>query len=282
MSADEDKSPMPQATNRTMTPGAMPADEQAALLTFAHRLADAARQETLSRFRSGIGVENKDRTSFDPVTEADRQAEAAMRDLIGRQFPDHGISGEEMEDVDGSGSICWVLDPIDGTRSFVAGWPLWGTLIAACEDDRPLIGIIDHPALDERYAGGPAGAFANDRAIRTRQTTKLEGIILSTTDPYLLTGNEREAFNDLRRQASVTRYGGDCYGYALLAAGHLDLVVESGLATHDVAALVPVVEGAGGVITNWAGGAAIDGGRIVASATPQLHDKALGRLTHIA
>ncbi|HEX4736064.1 MAG TPA: inositol monophosphatase family protein [Allosphingosinicella sp.] len=235
------------------------------MMRFAERLADAARAETLPRWRQGYAAADKNEGgAWDPVTEADREAERAMRRLIEAEFPDHGIQGEEFGEKPGRGRWSWSLDPIDGTRSFVCGLPSWTTLIALLEDGRPILGIIDAPALDERYAG-PAGTHA------TSGCTSLSEARLSTTDIYLFSGPETEAWDRVRRRARTTRYGLDAYGYARVAAGSLDLVIEAGLKPHDYNALIPVVRAAGGAIGDWEGGEDFSPGRVVSAATPELY-----------
>ena len=247
---------------------------------FACELASKARRETVARFNQGVDVENKgDEALFDPVTEADRAAEHAMRSLIGERFSDHGISGEEFSDKAGGGRYAWSLDPVDGTRSFICGLPTWTTLIALLEDGAPVLGLIDAPMLDETYVGTGTEAWlacGGDKAvIRTSGCKALSEARLSTTDPWLFHENESAAFDRLRRACRVTRYGHDGYAYARLAAGSLDLVVESGLKPHDYNALVPVVRGAGGHVGNWTGGLDLAGGAIVAAANRALYDAAV-------
>ena len=242
------------------------------MMRVAERLADAARAETLPRWRTGCAAADKNEGgAWDPVTEADREAERAMRALIEAEFPDHGIQGEEFPDKKGAGRWCWSLDPVDGTRSFVCGLPSWTTLIALLEDGRPILGIIDAPALNELYAG-PGGER------RASGCTTLAEARLSTTDPNLFAGAEAEAWDRIRRAARTTRYGLDAYGYARVAAGSLDLVIESGLKPHDYNALVPVVRAAGGTIGDWEGGADFSPGRIVAAATTELYRAAVDAL----
>ena len=255
----------------------------AELLAFAHDLAAAAGEAILPHFRSPLSVENKaDPGNFDPVTIADRTAEEAMRELIRQRFPEHGIFGEEHGRTAGDRHT-WVLDPIDGTRGFMTGLPTWGTLIGLTIDGQPRLGVMDQPFVGERFVGGAGatllrpGAFA--KPLHARACSGFAEAVLSTTSPDLfVTEAERAAFDGLRRQVRLTRYGGDCYAYCLLAAGLIDLVVESGLQPYDVVALVPIVEGAGGVITNWAGGPAWHGGQIVAAGDPRLHALALAAL----
>jgi histidinol phosphatase-like enzyme (inositol monophosphatase family) len=239
------------------------------MMRFAERLADAARAETLPRWRTGCAAADKNEGgAWDPVTEADREAERAMRRLIEAEFPDHGIQGEEFPEKAGQGRWCWSLDPVDGTRSFVCGLPSWTTLIALLEDGRPVLGIIDAPAMDERYAG-PDGART------TSGCTALAEARLSTTDPYLFSAAETEAWNRVRRHARTTRYGLDAYGYARVAAGSLDLDFVAGLTPHDNTALIPVVRAAGGAIGDWQGRQDFSGGRVIAAATPELYAAAV-------
>jgi myo-inositol-1(or 4)-monophosphatase len=239
------------------------------MMRFAERLADAARAETLPRWRTGCAAADKNEGgTWDPVTEADREAERAMRRLIEAEFPDHGIQGEEFGEKAGQGRWSWSLDPIDGTRSFVCGLPSWTTLIALLEEGKPVLGIIDAPALDERYAGPSSDHM-------TSGCTSLAEARLSTTDPYLFSGAEAETWDHVRRRARTTRYGLDAYGYARIASGSLDLVIESGLKSHDYNALIPVIRAAGGMIGNWEGGDDFAAGRVVAAATGELYRAAV-------
>lgn len=247
--------------------------------TFIRELADAARRETLPRWAGAGLAENKAGSgAFDPVTEADRAAERAMRALIEQRFPDHGIAGEEFPDRLSAGAFTWSLDPIDGTRSFVCGLPSWTTLIALMEDHVPVLGLIDAPRVDERYLGSRTGATLiigdREQPIATSGCRRLAEARLSTTDPYLF-AEPSEAFERLRSAVRLTRYGLDGYGYARLAAGGLDIIAESGLKPHDYNALVPVVRGAGGVIGNWRGESDFEGGQVLAAATPQLFEEAI-------
>lgn len=256
----------------------------AALSAFANRLADAAGEITLKHFRAGGQVEDKNAGgAFDPVTLADRDAESAIRRLIETHHPDHGIRGEEHAEKEGGSGLVWHLDPIDGTRSYIAGVPLWGTLIGLEVDERPVLGVLDQPYLGERFSGTPEGAqlvrSGEASALATSGCTRLEDARLGTTDPGLFApGEEAAGFAAVRSRARLTRYGGDCYFYAMVAAGHLDLVVEAGLKPYDIVALIPIIEAAGGVISTWEGGSANRGGRIVAAATPDLHARALKTL----
>ena len=250
-------------------------------LELALRLADAARPETLPRWTAGVVAENKsDGPDFDPVTDADREAERVMRALIEAEFPDHGIAGEEFPDREARGPYRWSLDPVDGTRSFTCGLPSWVTLIALLRDGRPVLSVIDAPCLDERYVADQGRTLllsaASEHALATSPCKQLGDARFSTTDPYLFVGDEMEAFERVRRSVRTTRYGQDGYAYARLAAGTIDLVVESGLKPHDYNALIPVVRGAGGVIGDWLGGEDFSKGKVIAAATPELFAETLG------
>lgn len=238
--------------------------------------ADAVREVTQKYFRSSFEVEKKDDLS--PVTIADRQSEKAIRAIIEETFPEHGIYGEEFGNVRTDAQYVWTLDPIDGTQSFVTGRPLFGTLIALLRDNRPVLGIIDMPALDERWIGcDGAPATYNGEAVTTRDCGGLENAWLSTTSPQMFEGGDSAAFEALRKQIWRTQYGSDCYAYGLLANGGLDLVVEASMQPYDYCALVPVVEGAGGVISDWQGnplGMHSDG-RVLAAANASLHAAAM-------
>lgn len=255
----------------------MPLDQFTA---FACALAATARRETLPRFDQQLDVENKGgEAAFDPVTEADFAAERAMRSLVEEQFPEHGLSGEELPDKPAAGRHAWSLDPIDGTRSFICGLPNWTTLIALLEDGEPVLGLIDAPVLDETYFGSAAEAWLIhgkvQSAIRASGCSKLSEARLSTTDPLMFGGKALAAFDRLRRACRVTRYGHDGYAYARIAAGSLDLVVESGLKPHDYNAVVPLIRAAGGHVGNWTGGSDLSGGAIVAAASRTLYDAAV-------
>ncbi len=258
------------------------------LLPLAHRLADAARAAILPIFRTATASnpDNKDKTGYDPVTEADRASERVMREIISAERPGDAIEGEEYGSTPGTSGLTWYLDPIDGTRAFVAGLPSWCVLIGLAQESRPILGIIDQPWLDERYSGVGDEAWLDCRGarsrLRTRDCQQLTQAVLSTTDPFILTPPERGAFEHLRATAKLTRYGLDAYAYARLAAGTIDMVAESGLKPHDVAALFPVIEGAGGVVTDWRGNPAQLGGQIVAASNRKILDEALVSLRRSA
>jgi len=221
-------------------------------IALAHALADAAGGVIRRYFRADFGLETKDDQS--PVTRADREAEAAMRRLLTAEVPRDGIVGEEEGVSEGTSGRQWVLDPIDGTRAFIAGRPIFGTLIALVEGGFPILGIIDQPILKERWVGVTGRATElNGVPAATRRCRELGAALLATTSPALFADDELHAFEHLDAAVRSTVLGGDCYNYACLASGHLDVVVESGLKLHDFAALVPVVEGAGGVMCDWAG-----------------------------
>jgi histidinol phosphatase-like enzyme (inositol monophosphatase family) len=250
---------------------------------FFRRIADAAAAETLPRFRQEGAVSNKLTSGFDPVTEADREAEQAIRKIIRAEYPDHGILGEEFGSENGSSPYIWVIDPIDGTRSFISGVPLWGTLVGLTIDGDAVAGMMAQPFTKELfYANGSGSRYegpTGKRKLTTRKTVVLEKATLCTTTPALFFGGRREAYNRLEATVRLSRYGTDCYAYAMVAAGHVDLVVEVGLQSYDIVALIPLIEKAGGMVTNWDGGPAENGGEIVAAATPQLHEAAL-KLLH--
>jgi len=250
-------------------------DELESFAAFAGRLADAARAETLERWRAGCAAEGKaGAADFDPVTEADRGAERAMRALIEAEFPDHGIFGEEFEDRPARGRWAWSLDPVDGTRSFICRLPTWTTLIALLDEGRPVLGVIDAPVLGERYAGWGERTLLNGEPVRASGCAALAEARVSTTDPNLF--EDVGVWERIRSAARTTRYGHDGYGYACVAAGGLDLVIECGLKPHDYNALVPVVRGAGGWIGDWRGGEDFAAGRVIAAASRALYEEAVG------
>lgn len=252
---------------------------RAELMATAHALADAARPVTLAHFRDmALSADSKLTDGFDPVTEADRAAETVMRDLLARYRPFDAILGEEQDYRPGSSGLTWVLDPIDGTRGYISGTPTWGVLVAVNAGGAPLYGIIDQPYIGERFAGGLGEAWLKGprgrRPLRVRRTRSLDMATLFTTFPEVGSDDEGAAFRRLAGRARLTRYGMDCYAYGLLAAGQIDLVVEAGLKPYDIQAPIAVIEAAGGIVTDWRGGPAHDGGRVLAAATPELHAQA--------
>ncbi|WP_246476335.1 histidinol-phosphatase [Roseibium litorale] len=257
-----------------------------AFAPFLERLAEEARAAIMPHFRSAFSVENKQEGGFDPVTIADRAGETAMRKLINAEYPGHGILGEEHGSENLDAEHVWVLDPIDGTRAFITGLPTWGTLIGLTTNGKPSLGMMAQPYVGEFYAGdcksawyqGPLGA----KTLKTRSCAYLTEAVMFTTTPFLFKGAERTAYDAVERETRLARYGTDCYGYCMVAAGQADLVVESGLQPYDVVALAPIIEGAGGVMTTWTGGSPANGGQIVASGDPRLHDIVLKKLASAA
>jgi len=242
--------------------------------------ADAAALETMPRFRTKLAVENKFVVGFDPVTEADKQAEIAIRDLIAARFPHHGLIGEEWDPKLSEGVFEWIIDPIDGTRAFISGVPVWGTLIGFMGEGRALAGLMAQPFTGETYVGLPGETHyvrnGVSEVIRVSDVKELAKAKLSTTTPDLFDKTDtRKAWEAIRPKVLQTRYGLDCYAYCLLAAGHIDLVVEAGLKNVDIAPLIPIIVNAGGVISSWDGGPAEAGGNCVAAATQELLDAAL-------
>lgn len=256
--------------------------EQQAVIACAHAMADAARGETLRHFRAPLTIDNKDAGGFDPVTDADRAAERAMRDLLAQERPDDGILGEEYGITEGTSGLQWVLDPIDGTRGFISGTPTWGVLISLRNGDGPLYGLIDQPYIGERFEGGFGIARCvgpqGEAALATRKGRAVADATVLTTFPEIGSPQEGAAFRAVAQKARLTRYGMDCYGYALLAAGQVDLVIEAGLSAYDIQAPIAVIEAAGGIVTDWEGAPVHDGGRVLAAATPDIHAEALAIL----
>jgi myo-inositol-1(or 4)-monophosphatase len=247
---------------------------------FVDKLATVSGEAIKPFFRTALAVDNKSGIgAFDPVTEADRAAETAMRTLIRRNFPDHGIVGEEYGDERADAEYVWVLDPIDGTKSFISGMPAWGTLIALARFGEPVFGMMHQPFIGERFSGdGGAATYrgpAGQRKLRVRTCPALADAVLFTTSPRLMEEADRRAFGAVEDHVRLSRYGGDCYAYCMLAAGYVDLVIETGLKPHDILALVPIITGAGGIITTWDNTPAYAGGRIVAAGDARVHAEAL-------
>ena len=248
-------------------------------------LADAADGETMARFRAGTPIDDKlaDADGFDPVTEGDRAAERAIRALIAERYPDHAILGEE-EGASGTGNHRWVIDPIDGTRAFVAGLPVWMTLIGLERGGRAVAGLASQPVTGERFlATGDGGARlfrwgTEARALRVSGRADPAAAIAMTTDPFLFDAERTERFERVRRATRLMRYGTDAYAFCALAMGTVDLVLEAGVQPYDIGALIPIVEAAGGLFTTWDGGRPEAGGSVIASASPALHGWALERL----
>ena len=250
---------------------------------FLHRLADAADNETLPRFRQHLPVDNKAKADrdFDPVTDADRRAELVLRELIAREYPDHAILGEELG-ATGRGALQWVLDPVDGTKPFICGIPVWGTLIGITVEGRSELGMMSQPFTGERFWADAHGAWQRGprgtARLSVSHVTDLSRAILHTTSPESYRGELRGAFDTLRWKVRMTRYGGECYAFAMLAAGLIDLCLEPSLQPYDIIPIIPIVEKAGGVVTRFDGRRAESGGAVLLSATPELHAKALAIL----
>jgi len=247
---------------------------------FVDQLATVSGDAIRPFFRTSLGVEDKGSAAgFDPVTAADRAAENAMRALIRRTFPEHGIVGEEYGNERTEAEYVWVVDPIDGTKSFISGMPAWGSLIALTHHGEPVYGMMHQPFIRERFTGdggaakyrGPAG----ERDLRVRPCAGLHEAVLFTTSPRVMSAQDRVAFGRVEEMVRLSRYGGDCYAYCMLAAGHVDLVIESGLKPFDIMALIPIVQGAGGIITSWDGGSAKNGGQVIAAGDKRVHQAAM-------
>ncbi|MGG7581985.1 histidinol-phosphatase [Rhizobium sp. Nf11,1] len=250
---------------------------------FLHRLADAADRETAARFRQTLETSTKPKAGyrFDPVTEADREAELAMRALISAEFPDHSIIGEEYG-ITGSGVCQWVLDPIDGTRPYLLGIPVWGTLIGFCEQGRATAGMMSQPITRERFWAHRGESWLKTgnatASLRTSACAQLSDAALHTNSPEGVRRNPDVRFDILDDSVKMTRYGGECYAFAMLAAGHIDICVEYSLQPYDIVPLIPLIEAAGGVVTTFDGSRPENGGRIIASANKDLHAAAISVL----
>ena len=245
-------------------------------LVFAYRTVVAAGATTLPHVRVPIAVDDKGEGDYDPVTAADREAEAVIRAAIAKTFPDHGVRGEEHGFQRGRSRYTWVIDPVDGTRSFITGQLHWGMLVALHDGEHVVCGVMHQPYVGESFLavrGGPARFRhgGGERAIATRRCASLGDAVLAATSPSIFeTDGERAAFARVSERSRFTRYGGDCYAYCLLAMGLIDVVVEAGLHAWDIQALVPIVEGAGGTVTAWDGGRCDEGGQVVACGDPAL------------
>jgi histidinol phosphatase-like enzyme (inositol monophosphatase family) len=259
-----------------------------ALSACAHKLADASGAAIRPHFRKRLVVEDKGGAAgFDPVTVADKAAERAIIKELKSIFPDHGVIGEEYGVQRSDARFCWVIDPIDGTRAFMTGMPTWGTLIGLYDGGVPLLGLMDQPVTGERCWTSRSGTYfrmgsAKPTRLKTRACSDLKAAVFTSTHPDLFaTLRERAILTAISSQARLTRYGGDCYAYCQLAAGNIDLIVEPGLKVYDIAALIPIIERAGGCVTTWDGGSANQGGDIIATGDPALHEqviKLMGRL----
>ena len=260
----------------------MTAETLVELEDFALELAHTAGGIAQAHFRQPITVENKGGSVFDPVTNADRAIERVLRSAIVAHYPEHGIVAEEEGERPARGAYTWYIDPIDGTRAFMTGSPLWGTLIGLTRGSEPLFGVLVQPVLEEVFFGSPTGSWlikADRRMrLRSRASKSLGEAVLASTHPDMFVGSRATAFASLAKSCLQHRFGGDCYNYAMLAAGFLDLVVEDQLKPFDIVPLLPILEGAGCVVTDWRGGRPLKGGHVVAAATPELHAAALAVL----
>lgn len=250
------------------------------LLATAHDAADRAGAVILPHFRTNSPADHKGGDLFDPVTLADREAENTIRAVIEMAFPAHGITGEEHGTIRDEAEYRWVIDPIDGTRAFMLGLPIWGTLIGLTRDGQPLLGLMDQPFTGERFWSGKTEAFfshqGETRLMRTRLCATIgEALLATTSTDFFTTDDEHRRFDALTRAVRLRRFGGDCYNYCLLALGHIDLVVEAGLQPYDILPLMPIIERAGGIVTTWEGGDARDGGRVVAAGDRHIHEAAV-------
>lgn len=250
---------------------------------FMRRIAEVAAAETLPRFRKQGTVANKEQHSFDPVTEADREAERVIRALINAEFPDHGILGEEHGAENISSRHVWVIDPIDGTRAYISGLPVWGTLVGLTVDGDAVAGLMSQPFTGELFYANRSGSHyegpGGPRKLSTRKTTRLADATLFTTTPALFkSGTARQLYDGLEGQVRLARYGVDCYAFAMVASGSVDIVADPGLKPYDIVGLIPIIEQAGGVITTFDGRPAENGGDILAAATPELHEAAMDAL----
>ena len=251
------------------------------LMMTAGLAADAAASITLRYFRSAIAVENKaGMGNFDPVTIADKEAELAIRSVLQEHYPDIGFYGEEHEVIASKNGLMWVVDPIDGTRAFMSGMPLWGTLIGLYNGENAILGVMDQPFFKERYCATVHSSSLQTpeitRSLATRHVSELAAAVAYCTTPDMFTDKAaRACFEQIRAKCLLMRYGGDCYAYALLAAGHIDLVLDCDLKPFDIQALIPIITAAGGVVSNWNGDSAVDGGYVVACGSKALHDTVL-------
>lgn len=250
------------------------------LTRFAIALARASATEILPYFRRNTEINVKAGPVWDPVTEGDRAGERVIRKMIEERYPDHGIHGEEYGIKDGSSGFTWILDPVDGTRSFVCGMPTWATLIGLNFEGRPVVGLMNQPFVGDMFYGSPEGAWLDHRGenhpIRTRTGIGLSSAAIGSTAPELYRSErDRLAFERLRRKAQLVRYGGDAYFFAVMAAGHIDIAMDANLQAYDIAPLLPIVTGAGGVYAEWTGGDAAKGGNVITAGSQALLDEAL-------
>ncbi len=247
---------------------------------FVDELASLSGAAILPFFRSSLSaVDKSNGGAFDPVTEADRASEAVMRSRIKTTFPDHGIIGEEFGSEKPDAEFVWVLDPIDGTKAFISGLPLWGTLIGLTRNGHPAFGMMNQPYTKERFFGDGGAATlrtpAGDRPLKTRACANLADATLSCTSTTMFDAKELKSFQKVEKAVRLTRFGYDCYAFCMVAAGFIDLVIESNLKPYDIVALIPIIEGAGGIVTTWDGGSPVNGGSIIAAGDKRTHAAAM-------
>ena len=250
---------------------------------FVDELASLSGAAILPFFRSSLSaIDKSNGGAFDPVTEADRASEAVMRSRIKTTFPDHGIIGEEFGSEKPDAEFVWVLDPIDGTKAFISGLPLWGTLIGLTRNGHPAFGMMNQPYTKERFFGDGGAATlrtpAGDRPLKTRACASLAEATLSCTSTTMFNAKELKSFQKVEKAARLTRFGYDCYAFCMVAAGFIDLVIESNLKPYDILALIPIIEGAGGIVTTWDGGSPVNGGAIIAAGDKRTHAAAMALL----
>ncbi len=250
---------------------------------FAIALARASAVQILPHFRQNAEIDTKPHHDWDPVTEGDRAGERIIRKMIEERFPDHGINGEEYGVKEGRSGFTWVLDPVDGTRSFISGMPTWATLIALNYEGKPMIGVMNQPFVGDMFYGNPHGAWNDYRGhvgpLHARQGIALQSSAAGTTAPELYRNSDQIAFQALRRRVRLMRYGGDAYFYCVLAAGHLDLALDAGLQAYDIAALIPIIKGAGGAVGSWSGSTPAEGGNILCAGSEALLQEAIEAMT---
>lgn len=255
--------------------------ENSNMRKFFSELATIAAKESLPLFRSGLSVDNKLAKGFDPVTEADKATERAIRTFIESRFPEHGILGEEYGLVREEASLRWVIDPIDGTRAYITGIPVWGTLVGLLDNGKATHGMMSQPYLGELFYGGPEGSVLikgdTQTALKTNQCIDIASAKIMSAGPEFWTDTEKPKLDILAAQSQLIRYGADCYAFAMVASGEVDVVVECGLKPYDICGLIPIIEGAGGMVAQPDGAPAEEGGIIIAAATPELF-KSVARL----
>jgi myo-inositol-1(or 4)-monophosphatase len=259
-------------------------EQVAEALTFARKALKEAGGIALRYFRQPLDIDNKlGNQGFDPVTQADREVEAFLRDKLGARFPDFGIIGEEGGITTGTSDINWIIDPIDGTKAFISGFPTWGILLGLQQEDRVLAGLMYQPATGELFYGSDVGGFLEDNGtttiLKTRETERLaDAILYCTHESMFVEEGNLAAFRRIASKSRLQRFGGDCYAYCMLALGQIDLVVEDTLQPYDIVPLIPIIEAAGGIVTNDQGESPLAGGFVIAAATRQLHEEAMSLL----